>query len=496
MLSPILLPLLAAAAQSPEPQPLFVNEPGRHELSGRMIARPVQDDPAARAAARAEVESWLLHEYPEVDELILQVPAGLDENAFAAQLLASGDWEYVHPDWICYPLGNPNDPNFGNQWHHVNMDSAQAWDLITAAPGRIAAYTDTGVDLNHPDLAASLVPGYNAVENLAQAAGGTMQDINGHGTLVAGCIGAIGNNGIGVAGACWDISLMPIRVSNDPGGGAYLSDLTEGARWAIENGSKTVSTSYTGVQDPSIQTTGAYIRSLDGLYFYAADNYGSNHSSFDWADVVIVGATDQGDNLAWFSSYGLAVDMVAPGVDIWSTTLGHGYGGASGTSFATPLANGVASLAWAANPYLSSYEMEDALYRGCDDLGAPGNDSTFGWGRANLNLTVRAALEGNMVLIVPTLTGGSNATFYVNAGPPNTTIFLAYSLAGEGLYDIPALNAVLGIASPVEAAHGASNGIGRVNFTRNIPSGGSGLTVWFQAVAQGATSNIEMTTIL
>ena len=140
--------------------------------------------------------------------------------------------------------------------------------------------------------------------------------------------------------------------------------------------------------------------------------------------------------------------------------------------------------------------MEDALYRGCDDLGAPGNDSTFGWGRANLNLTVRAALEGNMVLIVPTLTGGSNATFYVNAGPPNTTIFLAYSLAGEGLYDIPALNAVLGIASPVEAAHGASNGIGRVNFTRNIPSGGSGLTVWFQAVAQGATSNIEMTTIL
>lgn len=496
MLHPVLLPLLAAAAQSPEPQPQFVNEPGRHEFSGRMIARPVQDDPLARAAARAEVESWVLREYPEVDELILQVPAGYDENLFAAQLLASGEWEYVHPDWVCYPLGMPNDPNYGNQWHHVTIDSEAAWDLIHDATGRIASWTDTGVDLNHADLAANLIPGYNAVEDLAQSAGGTMQDINGHGTLVGGTIGAIGNNGVGVAGACWNISLMPIRVSNDPGGGAYLSDLTEGARWAVDNGASTISASYTGVQDPSIQTTGDYIRQQGGLYFYAADNYGNNHSGFDWADVVVVGATDQGDNLAWFSSYGVAVDLTAPGVDIWTTALGGGYGGASGTSLSTPLANGVAALAWAANPYLSSHQLEDRLYASCDDLGAPGNDDTFGWGRVNLNQAVHAAVAGDMDLTVGTLIAGSTGIFDVSGAPPNTTVYVAYSLSGEGIYDIPALNTTVGLAAPQEATRGSSDASGYALMIRNVPGAASGLTVWFQAVADGSTSDIEVVTIL
>ena len=496
MLHLAFLPLLAFAAQSPEPQPLFVNVPDQHEFSGRMIARPVQDDPAARAAARAEVESWVILEYPEVDELILEVPPGLDENSFAAQLLASGDWEYVHPDWICYPLGVPNDPNYGSQWHHVTIDSAAAWDLIHDAPGRIASWTDTGVDLNHPDLAANLIPGYNAVENLAQSAGGTMQDINGHGTLTGGTIGAIGNNGIGVAGACWNISLMPVRVSNDPGGGAYLSDLTEGARWAVDNGASTISASYTGVQDPSIQTTGAYIRSQGGLYFYAADNYGTNHSGFDWADVVVVGATDQGDNLAWFSSYGLAIDLVAPGVDIWTTALGGGYNKYSGTSLSTPLANGVAALAWAANPYLSSNEIENRLYASCDDLGAPGNDNTFGWGRVNLNNTVHAAVEGDMSLSVSSLVAGSSGSFSVSGAPASTMVYVAYSLSGEGIYDIPALNTTLGLAAPVEVGHAVSDGAGNVTIAKNVPSGAGGMTVWFQAVAQASTSNIVMTTIL
>ncbi len=495
MIPVILLPLLATAVQDPAPQALFVPEPGRHEFSGRMIARPVQDDPLARLAARAEVEGWVLREYPEVDELILDLPAGMDENAFAAQLLASGNWQYVHPDWICYPVGAPNDPYFGNQWHHAKLGSAAAWDLIHDAPGRIAAWTDTGVDLGHPDLAASLIPGYNAVEDLPQAAGGTMQDINGHGTLTGGTIGAIGDNGVGVAGACWNISLMPVRVSNDPGGGAYLSDLTEGARWAVENGANTVSASYTGVQDPSIQTTGAYIRSLGGLYFYAADNYAQNHGGFDWADVVVVGATDQNDNLAWFSSYGLAIDLVAPGVDIWSCALGGGYGAYSGTSLSTPLANGVAALAWAANPHLSSLELEARLKGSCVDLGAPGEDDVFGTGRVDLEAAVHAALEGDMVLTVPALNAGSSASFGVTGAPAGRPVFLAYSLSGEGITDVPALHTTVGLAAPQEAARAGADAGGNATITRTVPAGAAGRTVWFQAVADSSTSNVEVATI-
>lgn len=493
----LLLPLLTAAAQSPEPLPQFVNEPGRHELSGRMIARPVQDDPLARLAARAEVEAWVVREYPAVDELILAVPDGLDANHFAAQLLASGRWEYVHPDWICYPLVAPNDPYYGNQWHHAMIQSAAGWDLNHDAIGRVAAFTDTGVDLFHADLAASLVPGYNAVDRLAQSAGGNVMDINGHGTMVAGTIGAIGNNGIGVAGVCWQIGLMPVRVSNSTSGGAYLSDLTDGARWAVDNGAKTISASYTGVQDPSIQTTGAYIRSQGGLYFYAADNYGQNHSGFDWQDVVVVGATDQADNLAWFSSYGLAVDCVAPGVDIWTSWLGGGYGGVSGTSFSTPMTNGTAALLWATNPFLDSYEVEARLYASCDDKGAAGNDNIFGWGRINVNKAVHAAVEGGMELTPPlSLTGGASATFTVTGAPGSAVVYLAYSLTGTGLYSVPALGAVLGLAAPAEAARATANGSGTATITRFIPGGASGLTVWLQAITSGDTSDIEVRSIL
>ena len=496
MLTAILFPLLSLPAQAVSPDSRFVERPGALEFSGRMIARPVQDDPIARDLAMAAVQPFVVRHYPEVDELILRVPEGMDENGFAGFLEANAAWEYVHPDWICYPLGAPNDPLYGNQWHHVNMDSAAAWDLISDATGRIASWTDTGVDLTHPDLASSLLPGYNAVDKLTQAQGGDLQDINGHGTLTGGCIGAIGNNGIGVAGVAWNIGLLPVRVSNDPGGGAYLSDLEDGARWAVDNGASTVSASYTGVQNASIQTTGNYIRSQGGLYFYAADNYGQNHSGFDWADVVVVGATDSGDNLASFSSYGVAIDMVAPGVGIWSTQLGGGFNDFSGTSLSTPLANGVAALMWAANPYLSSHQVESRMYAACDDLGAPGEDDIFGWGRANLNQSVHGAVEGDMDLTSPTLSGGSAASFTVSGANPGARVYLGYSLTGEGIFDLPQLSTTVGIDNPVRAGDAFADAAGNATITVNVPNGASGLTVWLQVVANASTSDIEVETVL
>lgn len=496
MILTLLSPLLACAALAQEPEPRFVNQPGHLELSGRMIARPVQDNPEARAAARAEVQDWVVHEYPEVDELILSVPEGLDENSFSAQLMASGEWEYVHPDWICYPIATPNDTYFGNQWHHATMDSEDAWDTITAGGSYIAAWTDTGVDTDHPDLASQLLPGYNAVDRLTEAQGGDIEDINGHGTLTGGCIGAVGNNGQGVAGCLWDVQLLPVRVSNFSSGGAYYSDLEAGARWAAENGASTISASYSGVNNQSIQTTGAYCRSLGALYFYAADNSNQNHSSFDWPDVIVVGATDQNDDKAYFSSYGLAVDLTGPGIDVWTTANGGGYGGASGTSLSTPLANGVASALWAANPYLDSYEVEARLYASCVDIGNPGEDDIFGHGLLNMANAVDQALQGNMELTAPTLSGGSNASFSVSGAPANAMVYLGYSLSGYGMADIAPLNTVMGIANPQQAAAASADGAGNAAMSASVPNGASGLTVWIQAVAQGDTSDIEVRTIL
>jgi subtilisin family serine protease len=474
------------AATSEQSLKLFVDRPGITELSGRLIARPLAQE---LAAAEALVQSSLLRFEPAVREFILQVPEGKDDRGYAAELLATGLFEYVTPDWIVYPLNTPNDVLYGSQWHHATIQSAAAWDWLTDASSVISAFTDTGVDLNHPDLAARLISGYNAVEDKPQSQGGTIQDINGHGTMVAGTIGAIGNNSIGVAGVCWNVQLMPIRVSNDAGGGAYLSDLEQGARWAVDNGAKTISASYTGVENPSIGTTGTYVRSQGGLYFYAADNYNQNHSSFDWPDVVVVGATDSTDNKAWFSSYGLAVDCSAPGQDILTTLLGGGYGFVSGTSFSTPMTNAVAAMIWAANPYLNSLTVEARLYDGCDDLGAPGDDNIYGRGRVNLQKAVIEAVTGSMVLSISNLVSGSTANITVTGAKSNGVVYLAYSTAGTGILDVPSAGTTVAILAPQLLAVTHANVAGIVNLNRFVPGSAAGLSIHVMALEPGNGSN-------
>lgn len=487
---------------------LFVERPGELEFSGRMIVRSFQLDEwiqegyteaqarTLHQAAAARLDGWRIRYYEDVDEHIVTLPEGMDENSFSELLMATGDYQYAHPDWICYPLQTPNDPNFNNQWHHQSniMQSELAWDIHVGDGATIAAFVDTGVDLDHPDLASQLVSGYNSVDKLPQASGGDVSDINGHGTAVGGCIGAIGDNGIGVAGCGWDLLLMPIRTSNSSGGGAFLSDILDGARWAVQNGAKTASASYTGVQNASVGTTGTDVKNDGGLFFYAADNFNQNHSGFDYADTIVVAGTDQGDNKAGFSSYGLAIDVTGPAVDVWTTQNGGGYGGSSGTSFSTPLANGVVSMIWSCNPFLTPDEAQQMLYDTVDDLGTPGEDNTFGHGRLNLYNAVMAATQGDLNLSVPaTLTAGNLAALSAS-GATSSVVYFTYSTTGLGATPVNSLSASLGIANPVLAGSGSVSG-GSASYSQTIPGNASGLDVWIQAIEDGQSSNVEFRTI-
>src|SRR5207249_8749598 len=124
-----------------------------------------------------------------------------NEDHYAARLLATGEYQYVHPDWTCYPVENPpNDPQFADQWHHPRIQSPQAWDITTGDPEFVLALVDAGIDLTHPDLAPHRVPGYNSATHLDEAHGGQVNDINGHGTHTSGDAAAIGNNATGVCG--------------------------------------------------------------------------------------------------------------------------------------------------------------------------------------------------------------------------------------------------------------------------------------------------------
>lgn len=399
-------PAGATAATVSSDAPRFVERPGEMEFTGRLLLRPKSARELAADGVRGlaierrrtdavdRIAPLVVEHAAGPDRWTIEVPAGHDESSFAAELLKTGDYAWVHPDWMLFPIAVPNDPQYPQQWHHPMMESEAGWDISVGRKQIVLAFVDSGVDLDHEDLEPLLVPGFNSADDIPQVAGGDVSDINGHGTAVGGCISAVGDNGLGIAGMGWNLSLMPIRCTNSPGGGASLGNILQGAEWAVENGARASSCSYTGIQNFAIQESGAYIRSIGGLLIYAANNFNENHSGFDWEDVVVVGATDQNDNKANFSSYGLGVDVFAPGVAIRTTQNGGGYGGSTGTSFATPIVNGVIGIIWSVDPTLSPVEVEQILYLSSDDKGEPGNDEYWGWGRANLR---KAALGADAI---------------------------------------------------------------------------------------------------
>ena len=493
--------LLAAAAPAAAQQPapgtdLFSQIPADRVLSGRLIARATAEA-GALARARAELAAQLVREYPETRELVVRVPAGWTDRAWAEALLAGGGFDYVVPDWLCSPIGTPDDPRFGGQWHHQNMQSELAWDVTVGDVNAVAAFVDTGVDTNHPDLAARLVPGYNSADKLTQAAGGQIEDINGHGTAVAGCIGAIGNNSKGVAGVCWEVSLMPVRTTNQSNGNAYMSDLLDGARWAVQNGASSVSVSYSGVESPSVGTTGDTIHGWGGVLVWAAGNSATNHSGFDWANVVIVGATNPGDWKTSWSSYGRAVDCVAPGENVLTTIRGGGYAGVSGTSFSCPLTNGAVALIWAANPGWTNDQVVSKLFSSCDDLGPPGEDDTYGWGRVNLARGVDApGLPPSLGYDLSYPIAGQNCTLRATNAQPGGAVVFFYSLTGLGTTPWGALGVDLGILSPVPMGSATADTTGTAVFTQRVPRSVRGRTVWTQAAEQGVASRVILSVIL
>ncbi len=396
----------------------FVSRPGYQEFTGQMIVRPLQTNKGyimpmppskfgVRLApmmtrsdrARNRLAGLIVKHNQVLDTYTVKIPKGYDENSYARFLMATGDYEYVHPNWRCYPLGTPNDPRFAQQWHHVTVQSPEAWDLATGLDTQILAIVDTGIYKDHEDLKDSILPGYNSVDRKTEAQGGDVSDVQGHGTHCAGCAAAIGNNAKGVAGMGWNFKIIPVRTSNDPSGGAFVDDMMDGALWALQAGAKTISVSYSGVDAAVIGTTGTFIKQNGGLLCFAAGNDNRDLSGFEYPDVVVVGASDPNDQKAGFSAYGRAVHVFAPGVSILSTTMDGGYQAWDGTSMATPLVNGALALMWSAAPQLTPQEVQDVLENNCDVIG---DSAIFGHGRINQFKNLFAVALGPVQTVSPT----------------------------------------------------------------------------------------------
>lgn len=414
---------------------LFRASPGSYERQGKLVAKVrtrndmarrmlEASDPSTRsslaremdlAGALARVEARmqgardrlapsLIEGFDDVDVHAFALPEGWSEEEVAAVLMATGDYEYVEPDWLVYPAAEPNDPSYSAQWHHreAYMNSPLAWDYETGGSEVIVVGCDTGILLTHPDIAASLLPGFNAVDNLAQADGGNVNDdLNGHGTATGGSMAAIGNNGTGVSGVGWNFSIIPAKVSNRSDGVASLSDILQGARWGSDNGAFVANCSYGGGNSSQANSTGQHIKAEGGLLVFASGNDGIEDQTSDRPHVITVGASTTSNVRANFSNYGVGIDVIAPGVNIRTTQRSGGYGNSTGTSLAAPLAAGTLALIKAANPALTNDQVEQILYDTAIDVGTIGEDDFTGHGRIRAGEAVEQALFGPSSTALP-----------------------------------------------------------------------------------------------
>ena len=416
-----------ATAQVQGGAPVFAEVPGSMEFSGRVIVKPLQAaDLAARgfnvqAAYRqavAGLAAYQEHSYePLVDHFVLWVPAGMTENQLVAQLMATGLYEFAEPDWTLYPIGCPNDTYFGVQWQYdaTHLQACDAWDIHSGTSAVTVGVCDTGVETTHPDLQLYRQMGYNAVDRLWENQGGSITPVHWHGTGTTGCAAANGNNATGVTGTGWNLSHRMMRVSNSSTGNASSSDLTHAALTSIQAGDRVANVSYSGVNSSAVRSTGTQIKSMGGLLVWSAGNDGAN---LNWGDrdnddVIVVGATNQGDTKASFSAYGASVDLTAPGESVATTYTGASYAYVSGTSFSAPMTAGLIGLIWSYNPGLTPDEVEAILKAGCDDLGAAGVDTTYGYGRINAygSLLLAGGGPGNTPPVV-TISRPANNTHF------------------------------------------------------------------------------------
>jgi len=367
----------------------------------------------------------------------VRIRSGLSVPEALARLTQHPVVAYAEPNYIRRLGLTPNDPQYPNMWGLNNVgqtggsadadiDAPEAWNIVTGSPSVVVAVIDSGMDLQHQDLAANLwtnpfeVPG-NGIDDDGN---GFVDDVHGwdfrgndndptdtsalcsgHGTHTAGTVGAVGNNGIGVVGVNWRVTIMPLRVFGGLLCTGRDSDIMAAIEYYTGFGVRLSNNSYSGSAfNQAVMDT---IRASHSIFAAAAGNSGSDNdtnpeypASYALGNIIAVAATDHNDTLASFSNFGAtSVDLAAPGVNILSTLPGNAYGLLSGTSMATPHVAGAAALLLARDPALTDNEVRWRLLKGGDFKGLPV--------LSGARLNVRRALDLQTAVTVAVMPLGS-----------------------------------------------------------------------------------------
>lgn len=298
------------------------------------------------------------------------------------RLGALGEVETAEPNRYRESYVIPNDPSYAQQWGLAKINCPSAWDTTTGSAAITVAVVDTGVDLNHPQLAPLIRPGRDLVDwgrNPSVPAPWVLegdfagvdndpQDEVGHGTHVAGTIACLTNDGLGVAGVTWKCRLMPVRVlvrarntvTGRISGFGSAADIAAGITWAADNGAHVINLSLGGPSDTTVERNAiAYAVSRGVVVVAAMGNDGTNKPSYPacYPNVIAVGAVDATDRRAPFSQMGPHIDVVAPGVNVLSTYWDDTYTFLQGTSMASPHVAGLAALILSCNPRIPAAQV-------------------------------------------------------------------------------------------------------------------------------------------
>jgi thermitase len=386
----LLFSLIAASA----PNLRATETPPARFAPGRILVQP------RRGLAEKDFEAKLRRHGGQQRDVIrdsnvrvIHVPE-VNAPAILAALNNDPAIEFAERDYIAEAAAVPNDPyvQSGREWHLAKIQSLDAWNVTSGATNVVVAVLDSGVNAAHPDLAGQLLPGFDFVGGDADPA-----DDFGHGTAVAGVISATANNAAGVAGVAFGSRVLPVKVM-DANGFAYYSTIAQGIYYAVAQGARVINISIAGTSpSATLQNAVNWAWSNNVVVVAAAGNNGNDVPYYPAAcsNAVAVAATTANDALASFSSYGGHLALAAPGETIWTTVrdVATGYAPWNGTSFASPVVAGVAALVFSAQPALTGGQVVSILKQTADDLGAPGFDPWFGFGRVNALRAVTAAVN-------------------------------------------------------------------------------------------------------